>query len=71
MRERLIMMPKSDTIAAIMELNPTANPAFLAEFSVYELGDYLHRLTNVTESREATARTGVDRPAEEYSPAFQ
>ena len=65
------MMPKSDTIAAIMELNPTANPAFLAEFSVYELGDYLGRLTNVTDSREATARTGVERPVDMLSPAFQ
>lgn len=65
------MMPKSDTIAAIMELNPTANPAFLAEFTVYELGDYLHRLTKVTESREATARTAVDRPPERKSFVFE
>ena len=61
--EPLIMMPKSDTITAIMDLNPTANPAFLAEFSVYELGDYLRRLANAADSRTPTIRTHVERPA--------
>ena len=59
------MMPKSDTITAIMDLNPTANPAFLAEFSVYELGDYLRRLANAADSRPPTIRTHVERPATE------
>ena len=38
------MMPKSDTIAAIQQLNPTADPTFLAEFSVSDLQAYLQRL---------------------------
>ena len=37
-------MPKSDTIEAILSLNPTAKPDFLAEFSNEDLHDYLHRL---------------------------
>lgn len=40
------MMPKGDTIAAIMKLNPTADPGFLSEFSNGELSDYLDRLAN-------------------------
>ena len=43
------MTAKSDTIVAIMELNPTANPAFLAEFSNDELWEYLYRLAERTE----------------------
>lgn len=39
------MMPKSDTIAAIQQLNPTADPTFLAEFSVSDLQAYLKRLS--------------------------
>jgi len=39
------MMPKSDTIEAILKLNPTAEPQFLAEFSNEELLAYLDRLT--------------------------
>lgn len=38
-------MAKSDTIEAIVSLNPTARPDFLAEFSNADLHDYLHRLT--------------------------
>lgn len=38
-------MPKSDTIEAILSLNPSAKPDFLAEFSNADLHDYLHRLT--------------------------
>ena len=38
------MMPKADTIAAIVKLNPSANPAFLASFSSEELHEYLDRL---------------------------
>ena len=41
------MMPKSDTISAIIEINPSANPSFLAEFSNQELEEYLHRLRQV------------------------
>ena len=38
-------MPKSDTIDAILSLNPTAKPDFLAEFSNEDLHEYLQRLT--------------------------
>lgn len=41
------MMPKADTIAAITKLNPSADPAFLSQFSNRELDDYLHRLSNL------------------------
>ena len=39
------MTPKSDTITAIISLNPTADPTFLAEFSNQELEEYRHRLS--------------------------
>jgi len=42
--ERSTMMTKSDTIAAILEFNATADPVFLAGFSNNELDEYLHRL---------------------------
>ncbi len=42
------MMPKSDTIDAIRELNPTANPDFLAGFPKQELARYLERLTDTS-----------------------
>ena len=46
------MIPKSDTIAAIVRINPTANPEFLAQFSNRELDEYLHRLRQLpTRSR--------------------
>ncbi len=44
------MMPKGDTIAAIVRLNRTVNPAFLAEFSNEELFKYLKRLDGVASS---------------------
>jgi len=44
--ELTTMMPKGDTIAEIMKLNPTADPGFLSEFSNDELSDYLDRLAN-------------------------
>ena len=42
------MMSKTHTIEAIMGLNPTANPGFLAEFAPDELSRYLFRLADVT-----------------------
>jgi hypothetical protein len=56
------MMPKGDTIAAIMKLNPTADPAFLAEFSTKELSDYLRRLSNVPDLSTATGATDRTHP---------
>ena len=41
------MMSKSDTISAIVQLNPTVNPVFLSEFSGEELDAYRSRLETV------------------------
>jgi len=38
---------KNTTVERIMELNPTANPAFLAEFSQSDLQCYLDRLADL------------------------
>jgi hypothetical protein len=51
------MMPKGDTISAIRRLNPTAQPAFLAEFSIDDLQRYLDRLTEPRNAR-ATSFSG-------------
>ena len=42
------MMSKTHTIEAIMGLNPSANPGFLAGFAPEELSRYLFRLADVT-----------------------
>ena len=62
------MMPKGDTIAEIMKLNPTADPGFLAEFSIRELSDYLRRLSNLpglSTTAGADERTHPDPPSAE------
>ena len=41
------MLSKTHTIEAILDLNPTANPAFLAEFPPTDLTQYLFRLVDV------------------------
>jgi len=41
---------KRDAIAAIIEMNPTANPVFLSEFSKGELEQYLDRLGRAIEA---------------------
>lgn len=41
------MISKTNTIEAIMDLNPSANPGFLAEFAQDELARYLFRLADV------------------------
>ena len=41
------MMPKGDTVEAIMKMNPSATPEFLAEFTHDELARYLKRLQNL------------------------
>ena len=64
------MMPKCDTIAAIMKLNPTADPGFLAEFSNGELSEYLQRLANVrgaSTPAEASPRTHPDPTVPEHA----
>ncbi|MGB2988099.1 MAG: hypothetical protein WBE26_19705 [Phycisphaerae bacterium] len=52
------MMPKSDTIDAIRNLNPTATPGFLAEFSNDDLSEYLDRL--ISDPGEHSVRDFVD-----------
>ena len=42
------MISKTNTIEAIMDLNPSANPGFLAEFAQDGLAKYLFRLSDVT-----------------------
>ena len=50
-------MSKSDTIEAIVNLNPTAKPEFLAEFSNDDLHQYLHRLTFLPHTADEEADT--------------
>ena len=40
-------MTKSDTMEAIMRLNPSAKPEFLAEFAADQLRDYLRQLESL------------------------
>ena len=55
------MMPKTDTIEAIMKLNPTADSTFLSRFSGMELDQYLLRLRALPVSQvEAAAVRQVD-----------
>ncbi|UCF34070.1 MAG: hypothetical protein JSV78_01945 [Phycisphaerales bacterium] len=41
------MMTKRDLMDAIMRLNPTARPEFLAEFAARELEEYLGKLESL------------------------
>ena len=41
------MMPKGDTITAIMRINRSARAEFLSEFSCDDLSCYLDRLSSV------------------------
>ncbi len=50
------MISKTNTIEAIMDLNPSANPGFLAEFAQDELAKYLFRLADVTPMSSASDR---------------
>lgn len=43
------MTRKNDTMSLIMQLNLTARPEFLAEFSNQQLGRYLQRLRDSRE----------------------
>ena len=62
------MMPKSDTLSAIMELNPTARPTFLAEFSNEDLLRYLDRLTALPVSSVDRADRPIASPFATYKP---
>jgi len=50
-RKAVAMTTKSDTIAAIMRLNPSVGAAFLSEFSKDDLALYLRRLSELCDSR--------------------
>ncbi len=50
------MISKTHTIEAIMDLNPSANSGFLAEFAPDELAKYLFRLADVTPMSSASHR---------------
>jgi len=67
------MMPKSDTIDAILKCNPTARPEFLSGFSNDELGRYLERLRDAARHRTFDAPTGLitldDPPPADAPPA--
>ena len=45
------MMPKSDTIAAIVKLSSSVDEGFLSEFSDTELRAYLERLEDVADGQ--------------------
>ena len=59
-RESPNMLSKTNTIEAIMDLNPSASPGFLAEFAQDELAKYLFRLADVTPM--SSARNMADSP---------
>jgi hypothetical protein len=48
---------KRDAIAAIIEMNPTANPVFLSEFSKSDLEHYLDRLGRAIETEDESDRS--------------
>ena len=57
------MVTKSDTIAEIMRLNPSADAEFLSGFAIEALRDYLVRLRSVPRIQqildESTMRPGM------------
>lgn len=61
------MVTKSDTIAEVMKLNPSADAEFLSGFSVEALRDYLVRLRSVSRIQqildESAMRPGAARVA--------
>ncbi len=54
------MMPKSDVIAAILNLSPATSPMFLAEFPITELRAYCSRLRSVAEPQGTDEHAPVD-----------
>ncbi len=59
---------KRDAIAAIMGLNPTARPTFLAEFSKDDLEQYLDRLGRVIECDRGVTPFASEFPATTTDP---
>ncbi len=60
------MISKTNTIEAIMDLNPSANPGFLAEFAQDELARYLFRLADVTPMSPASDVADSPTPGEPW-----
>jgi len=60
------MISKTHTIEAIMDLNPSANPGFLAEFAQDELAKYLFRLADVTPMSSASDMADSPPPHEPW-----
>ncbi len=58
------MISKTHTIEAIMDLNPSANPGFLAEFAPDELAKYLFRLADVATMSSASNKADWPTPDE-------
>ena len=59
---------KRDAIAAIMGLNPTAKPTFLAEFSKDDLERYLDRLGRVIDYEDGVSRSTSEFPSAATDP---
>lgn len=59
---------KREAIAAIMGLNPTAKPDFLAEFSKDDLEQYLARLGRVIECDDGVTHCASAFPATTTDP---
>jgi hypothetical protein len=68
------MMPKSETITAIMRINRSANAEFLSEFSQEELTRYLQRLyalPNTDRCITATQQAPSAQPVDDPTPTLQ
>ncbi len=62
------MITKSETIAEIMFLNPTAGAAFLSEFNNDDLVRYLGRLRDLGTSARGSDARRASEPAKPLSP---
>ncbi len=60
------MISKTNTIEAIMDLNPSASPGFLAEFAQDELAKYLFRLADVTPMSSVSDKADSPTPDEPW-----
>ena len=60
------MISKTNTIEAIMDLNPSATPGFLADFAQAELAKYLFRLSDVTPMMSASDMASSPTPHEPW-----
>ena len=63
------MMTKSGTIAESMRIIPTVNSAFLAEFAVDQLSEYLERLSILSVPKSSQGVANFSRPTMRHSAA--